>query len=178
MRFQTKERNLTTKEQTEATGVFGNTLPRWEFIKITNGLGINDRAFTVRGIKFTKVGTIAKIGGIVGGIGSVGSALANLFIYMHVGPQMYADALTDSGTFIHEMTHVWQYHHGSPVIFDSLKNQALLGDKAYDYVAGKSWGTYNVEQQAHIVEDWYKYPSLKPDLDSYITDYVRKGKTG
>jgi hypothetical protein len=47
---------------------------------------------------------------------------------------------------------------------------------AYRYELGKNWGEYNVEQQAHIVEDWYDKGMKSDDPRySYIQDFVRKG---
>lgn len=67
-------------------------------------------------------------------------------------------------TFIHELTHVWQYQHfGSSYI--SLSLFANLGgiiaegsrDAAYEYriVTGRSFFEYTVEQQASIVQDYF-----------------------
>jgi hypothetical protein len=82
-------------------------------------------------------------------------------------------------TFIHELTHVWQGHHGyTPVVFmvESVAAQGWNGvkdiykqgrysgwdnhrNKTYVYSMndiGKPWSSFNVEQQGNIVEDWFK----------------------
>lgn len=82
-------------------------------------------------------------------------------------------------TFIHELTHVWQGHHGYlPVgymvgsaaaqawsgVKDIIKQGRYSGwgnhrNKTYVYSMqdiGKPWSSFNVEQQANIVEDWFK----------------------
>ena len=55
---------------------------------------------------------------------------------------------------------------------------ALEGrDAAYGFTAGKPWGDYNPEQQASIVEAWYK--SGMPEdgaLWPYIRNNIRKGQ--
>ena len=59
---------------------------------------------------------------------------------------------------IHELTHVWQSAHGiwpAIYIFNSMWHQLTEGDKAYEYKTGLNWSAYNVEQQAHIVQDWF-----------------------
>jgi hypothetical protein len=72
----------------------------------------------------------------------------------------------DDHTFIHEMTHVWQYSTtGAMYMPKAIHAQATLGDQAYVYggVAGlekrrKAGGgltSFNPEQQGQIVADYY-----------------------
>lgn len=98
-------------------------------------------------------------------------------------PNVYANG-ADHGdqtraTFIHELTHVWQGHHGySPKGFmvESILAQGGGGvadivkqrrysdwnihrSKAYIYSMkdiGKPWISFNVEQQGNIVQDWFR----------------------
>ena len=75
--------------------------------------------------------------------------------------------ITDSDmaeTFIHEMTHVWQYQHdGTSYISTSLSDQIVgairTGSRnaAYEYqiVPGKTFFEYRVEQQAYIVQRYF-----------------------
>lgn len=67
-------------------------------------------------------------------------------------------------TFIHELTHVWQYQHfGTSYISHSLYSNAVAylkyrdRNKAYAYTVepNKSFFAYKVEQQASIVEDYF-----------------------
>lgn len=71
--------------------------------------------------------------------------------------------------FIHEMTHVWQYQNGillvgvrSSAIFEMIGS---LGDygSIYDYVldAGNDLTDYNLEQQASIVEDYFRLTRVR-----------------
>ncbi len=66
------------------------------------------------------------------------------------------------GFFIHEMGHVWQYQNGilNP-IWSALKIQISHGFKygaayAYRLDAGKTLTDYNMEQQASILEDYFR----------------------
>jgi hypothetical protein len=67
---------------------------------------------------------------------------------------------------------------GAPVlsyVFNSVYNQCVLAN-AYAYRLGDPWNSYNVEQQASIVEDWYTggHPTSGRAY-AYVTDNVRKG---
>src|SRR5262249_25938295 len=75
--------------------------------------------------------------------------------------------LMNGHTLIHELTHVWQGDYDQnmlgewTVILKSGCSQlGHLTDTdlayAYDYDPSKQWNEYNVEEQAHIVEDWYQ----------------------
>jgi hypothetical protein len=63
---------------------------------------------------------------------------------------------------VHEMTHVWQYQtRGTSYISDSIFHQMTGGQAAYDVeiVAGQSFYEYSAEQEAMIVERYFKnYP--------------------
>ena len=105
------------------------------------------------------------------GLGGAPWTESNLSGYdIHFGPMGYAGA-TSSTTmpnfgvirdiFIHEMTHVWQGAHSSfheGYMIKSAASQVwgwATKSDAYAYTPGKSWDDYNVEQQAHLVEDWF-----------------------
>ncbi len=76
-------------------------------------------------------------------------------------------SITDSymaETFIHEMTHVWQYQHeGTSYISTSLSDQLVgyiqTGSRnaayAYTIVPGKTFFEYRVEQQAMMVQTYF-----------------------
>lgn len=97
----------------------------------------------------------------------------------------YSDVVGDpsrKATFIHEMTHVWQGNNGQTATFfmqqsavaqlrsgvaDVFRTNDFVGaytnwdeHRGYTYDfnmvdMGKPWRTFNVEQQASIVESWY-----------------------
>ncbi len=70
--------------------------------------------------------------------------------------------------FIHEMTHVWQYQNG--ILTAGVVGSAILEiigrlgdyDSAYPYVldSAKDLTDYNLEQQASIVEDYFRITKL------------------
>ena len=74
----------------------------------------------------------------------------------------------DNSTLIHELTHIWQFqNHGSSYISNSLTHQLAsilaTGDRnaAYNYtlLPDKDFTYYTAEQQAMIVEDYYRQPA-------------------
>jgi hypothetical protein len=75
-------------------------------------------------------------------------------------PQDNGDLTTvDSVTFIHEMTHVYQHQHGVNVRAEGIPLQVahrhpLMGYDAYayDFVQGKPFESYTIEQQSEIAE--------------------------
>jgi hypothetical protein len=112
---------------------------------------------------------------------------------LHMGPIGFTScsSLAEMGgfgmvkvVFIHELCHVWQGHHSqikggfmAKSIYAQLKSIVRTGDRnnAYTYTAGQAWDSYNVEQQANIVEDWFKNGQSKTDdLFRYIRDNIRK----
>lgn len=58
----------------------------------------------------------------------------------------------------------------------SVIAQCLHGARAYNFTAGKPWKSYNPEQQAMIVEQWFAMGQSQNDpLFPYIDQHVRKG---
>jgi hypothetical protein len=80
---------------------------------------------------------------------------------------------------VHETMHVWQGHNSTfalSYVYNSIINQCLSGQGAYTYSLGQSWSSYNVEQQAKLVDDWFHRGELSSDAAySYITNHVRQG---
>ena len=87
--------------------------------------------------------------------------------------QMYCDDFCtrealDQGVFIHEMTHVWQQQHG---VFLPLRRHPFCR-YSYEYVPGKPFARYGIEQQAEIVRHYFLTGlgwrlSGKPDHATY-----------
>ncbi len=70
--------------------------------------------------------------------------------------------------FVHELTHVWQHYHGINVIRHALciSKLPIKYDDAYNYflIKDKPFLSYNIEQQASIVADYW---ALFHGNDSY-----------
>lgn len=65
----------------------------------------------------------------------------------------YATRSDDMAWLIHELAHVWQYQTGVPVILRGL------WERRYEYGAldpARPLHRYGIEQQAAIVEDWFR----------------------
>jgi hypothetical protein len=163
MRFARDSRKISGAEQRLAESVFHDSLPDWKRINITDALGPVpgvDRPYTDESMRE---------------------------FWVNVGPDYYPnlDRATDYGyssarnLLIHELTHVWQYYHGYWVVLRSL--WANQWGKGYSYTIEESdaWNDFNVEQQAQIVEDWFKRG--KSETDSrfvFIEKIIRPGVTG
>ena len=69
-----------------------------------------------------------------------------------------------------------QYAEAAHQTLSAIENGGNVS-KAYRYTLGKRWGQYNVEQQASIVEDWFRKGRKTTDPRyRYIRDNIRKGK--
>src|SRR5262249_48354137 len=150
-----RERPLTARESQQADKVFQGTVPFWK-VRLSNGLGFGQRPYTIP----SPPG----------------------FYVIHIGPQLFDNPLAVRGgetTLIHELTHVWQrvnYFFPLNYVFASVWHQGQPGD-AYAYTPGQPWSSYNVEQQAMIVEDWWN-PTIGSGKEfdvrfPYIRDNIR-----
>lgn len=63
--------------------------------------------------------------------------------------------------FIHELVHIWQYQQGVAVFWRALIN------RRYRYRLGKPFHRYGLEQQARIVEDFYRRKQQNQDCQAY-----------
>ena len=202
MRAPTRVRWMNDREWRIVTRVFGSTLPFRQRIFITDALGGGNAPFTiptslvrslpaVLGGAFT--GTVlggpaggAALATITGALAHV-SSLVNIGYLMNIGPGDYADmAASDQPLLVHETAHVWQGKNSwfamSYAIESALHQCAgILGGSgrgtAYNYTAGSNWSSYNPEQQASIIEDWFRAGEpASGSLWPYVRDYVRKGR--
>ncbi len=78
----------------------------------------------------------------------------------------------NAAVFVHEMVHVWQSGHGSHNILRGIylwiKYDHITGDYdnsyKYDLDSSTSLGYFNMEQQAQIIEDYYRvFKGLAPE---------------
>jgi hypothetical protein len=155
--------------------VFGGTLPHRFRILVTDGAGLDGRAFTVpSSLIGTFLGTEELLANVTGGL----SVSMNLGFLMNVGEDFAGLTTTAKDVLVHETAHVWQGHNSAlpmAYVFSSIVNQCFRSD-AYGYSPGKNWKSYNAEQQASIVEDWFRSgESTSSSLYRYIANHVRKG---
>jgi hypothetical protein len=134
-------RPLNDAEKALAKRVFGTTLPVDDVI-LTNLAGLGGRAFTAPGV--------------------------DRKTYLNLG-RAYGNPLGPGGQsypkpgqlLIHELTHAWQIAHTQflpGLMCSGMVNQAefILGDNVYDYgPPGPGWSSFNAEQQAAIVDQWF-----------------------
>lgn len=171
MRLDTQSRELSDSEWRLAQSVFGTSLPDRSRIQIGDGLGIDDRPYTWE--ESQQWGR---------GVGGYSGRSATSLFTLHVGPDMYPDASRGAYAkkFIHELVHVWQYYHGYWVVSRSLWAQSRFGaGYAYTLSRDDAWDDFNVEQQAHLVEDWYAGGmSASDDRFVFIEKIIRAGVEG
>ena len=176
----TKIRVMNTPEYEIVSRVFGNTLPYKIRIWVTNAAGVDGRAFTIPTSLITTILTIPVTGFFGGVVGGYVSSALNLAYLINVGDKYDTLSSDDQRLLVHETAHVWQGKNSTfsqSYVYNSIINQHFKGEGAYDYAAGANWSDYNVEQQAHIVEDWFVNGEKDDSLYPYVRDYVRKGKT-
>jgi outer membrane protein OmpA-like peptidoglycan-associated protein len=170
-------RKLTTRERSLAWHVFHHSLPPLNTIGVTDGLGKGDQIWTVdRGfLEFLQSGPP--------------DSLDQLRYFLNFGEAVHWDLADERSLqgavrgypwrardiLAHELTHVWQFHHGEHVKLRSFYAQEIgAGDK---FTRGDPWKDYNVEQQAHIVETWNRERTDRGENDElfpYIHYIIRR----
>jgi hypothetical protein len=169
-------RLLNQPERDLAIRVFGQSLPPWEQIGIGNGIGAFGRPWTYHGFYITGVG-YPQTPSVRYAINMGSVASENLTSARQTIVLLKGDYGRFSDLFIHEMTHVWQYAQGIAVARKSFTSQCFGAGYEYDW--GESWDDYNVEQQAHMVENWHKRGMSKKDqLYPYIRCVVQAMRIG
>lgn len=124
-----------------AQTVFGSTLP-YDNIQLTNFSGLGGRAFTAPGVDGKTYCNLGR--GFNNPLGPGGSGYPN-----------------NGELLIHELTHAWQIAHNSFIpgfVCSGIVNQTnfVMGDDVYAYgPAGPPWSSFNLEQQAQIVNQWF-----------------------
>jgi hypothetical protein len=165
---QGRERNLSRGEIALAAQVFWTTLP-YRDIFLAPYLGIGEREYTLN---------------YSGG----GGRPPHYKIFVGLTGFRGMD-LTYHGrhTLIHELMHVWQSRNSNVPTWVILNSGAcqvrewLQGDPygtaCYAVQPGEPWDSYNAEQQATLIEQWYL--AGMPDhgvLYPYVRDVIRKGR--
>jgi hypothetical protein len=174
-------RHLAEGEKQVALPVFNYSIP-YEKILISDGLGGGDREFTMP----TSVPTSRLF--------NVSSDDGKYVIHAGDGYFGMTKLREERNTLIHELTHVWQGEHwSSPYWVNSAGMQAAWGlagglDKiagydsdgkpsgaySYDRVDLWDWDDYHAEQQAQIVEDWFKNGMKKNPDEDFRFYYVQR----
>jgi hypothetical protein len=168
-----KTREITQEEYDWANAeVFDGALPARNKLVLTDTIGGGNRAFT-----------FPRYDGK---------------ITLNMGPAAFADPRNYPGvpgrTYIHELVHACQIEHASmdvSLLADALSSKLCeaTGGNPYAYAeAGPEYTTFNLEQQAQIVSDWFAgkgreatdQTKMPKDPDSpyfrYIVENVRIGR--
>jgi hypothetical protein len=173
----TSGRFMSESEYNIVSRVFGDTLPWRVRIIVTNGAGLEGRPFTIPSSLITTLGATAAAG-FIGAAAGTASSFLNMAYFMNVG-DAYPDLTKHKNLLVHETAHVWQGKNSSlalSYVFSSCISQCVRGSGAYNYTSGSAWSSYNAEQQASIVEDWFKNGEpTSGTLWGYIRDHVREG---
>ena len=167
-------RKLTQEEYDWANAeVFDGALPARDKLVLTDTLGADDRAFT-----------FPRYDGK---------------ITLNMGPGAFADPRNYPGeavgrTYIHELVHACQIEHASmdvALLADAFASKVCEATGGYPYRysnAGPAYSSFNLEQQAQIVSDWFagavppgsNQTGTPKDIDSpyfrYLIENVRIGR--
>jgi hypothetical protein len=175
----TKIRTISGLEYHIVSGVFGATLPHPSRILVTNAAGLDGRPFTIPTSLVSRLFGTNPALLLPTAIAGYLSSVVNVAYLMNVGNSYSTLASKDQTMLVHETAHVWQGKNSlfaTTYVFSSLLNQCLHGVRAYVYTPGQPWKSYNAEQQAQIIEDWFfkGQPKTGP-LYPYIVNHVQKG---
>ena len=166
-----EHRPMTVAEREFAAKVFGRTLPV-DRIRLTNLLGIGRRPFTV-----PTVGDTILV--------NLGEGLGDPVNYPGLGDPENPNRQTPGQLFIHELAHAWQIETETflpGLICEAISASATTigGDMGvYRYGdAGPNLSSFNPEQRASIVDDWYagsgqRQERFTASLESDVNPYFR-----
>ncbi len=142
----TDERRPNDEEWRAAQLVFGPHLPDRDDIRITDAVGGNNRPFVYK--RFDGKVTI--------NMGTWHDEPMAMYEGEPIDPKDATKGVYSRGEkFIHEMTHVWQVENGSDLLLVA-KGMAKVFGEDYDYTLGEDFEDYNLEQQAAIVQHWFR----------------------
>ena len=163
--FGHNERLLTPQESHLIRRVFRTTrLPNLGRIRIRDGLSVTgtpfaaprERVVVQQGFPFTTEGE---------------------YLIM-VGKRLFDGdvAVMEPDTLVHEVTHVWQYKHGTlgeyEGAFKHIGAAAIRRtDHLYEYEIGESWDDMGFEGQAQLVQEWFTLDNMSETSDRWV--YVK-----
>lgn len=147
-----QQRALREDEWAFVKRVYGDrSLPDRENVLITNLLGLGGRPFTV---------PLRVPGHTI--VVNLGDGFDNPTGYTG-GGQGPVGVVAPGSKLIHEMCHAWQIHNSNYqpwMTWNLVVTAAKTGDgdmSVYRYgPAGEPWGSFNTEQQAQIVQEWFE----------------------
>lgn len=170
-------RKFTPNERALAWHVFHHSLPPLDTIGVTDGLGMGGAIWTLDRWFLDKLqsGPPKSLDHQKYFLNFGGAVRWDLADAKRLEPTVdgYPDRARD--VFVHELTHVWQFHRGDSVKARSLYAQHI--GAGYSFTRGDPWESYNVEQQAQIVETWNRDRTDRGENDElfpYIHYIIRR----
>jgi YVTN family beta-propeller protein len=158
-----RHRAILPEEWNWASQVFGDTLPHFDQITITNLKSASDTAFvSVDGDRY-----LVHMGG---------EAFEQPRFYTNENYSMPGQL------FIHELTHVWDAFHSSEIWgWEAFIDQFSRGDDPPD--PSRPWSDLGIEEKAAAVDHWYSRhhadldgnAAVNDDYFHYIRDHIRTG---
>ncbi|MGH6928864.1 MAG: hypothetical protein ACREEV_11145, partial [Dongiaceae bacterium] len=170
-------RALRPNERALAMEVFHHTLPPLDLIGVTDGLGDDNSIWTIdrsfhEFLQSSPPKSLDRLKYFL----NFGEAVHwDLSEPKSLKPAVRAYSERARDVFVHELTHVWQFHRGDSVKLRSLYAQWL--GAGYKFTRGEPWHTYNVEQQAEVVEAWNEERKDRGEYDElfpYIHYIIRQ----
>ncbi len=182
-------RTLRLHERDLAKEVYKNSLPPLQNILIVSLSGIDGRAFTIPASLLAALADVILPPSsplVLLALSSLAAKGIEQYL-IFLGKQGFKDALghvkyssKKGDVFVHELGHVWQGYNSAFTwwyVFNSIYYQVECGSGAYDYTPGGQWDQYEAEQQANLIEDWYKGGEQESgQLYSYMKCNVWPGK--
>lgn len=101
-------------------------------------------------------------------------------IFVNLGRRYVHNAtIPDGAVLIHELTHVWQARQRllAQIFLYSGIGLQVTEDDPYPFAPGGQWSSYNIEQQASIVEAWARgATALTKSGSSHFFDLGARGR--
>jgi hypothetical protein len=160
--FGNNERLLTPEEAKLIRSVFRTTkLPVLDRIRIRDGLSPTGTAFTAPREK-------------VAAHHALPFMTEGEYLIM-VGPRLFEGdvAAMEPDTLVHEVTHVWQYKHGTLGEYEAAVKYIGAAairrtDNLYQYEIGQSWDDMGFEGQAQLVQEWFTLDAMSETSDRWV----------